>query len=1681
MSSPATHRYRVILGVGIFAVLIAVVMVAFLRIFAPSRPPAQLAVYDGYDRKALDAAMGPEAVSNQFAAILACGSRFEGQEGCRLVRELAKAAYTNAGLTVLELPQRALAPRTRVRTITDAAGVPLDGVEIYPFAPNHMQPAVTPAGGLKGTLILATDETLRTRPGFTDAIAVIDIDDPPKSYGRSWVPYAQDGFKAVIVAHRKGLEAMRWEDVGAYRVAVPVNYPRLAANAAIFEHLGQQVTLNVDVRWENVEDTTLVGFMRGDTPAREAVVVGASYDAPSILPDRAPGTLSAMNLAAQLALLEGCRAYRGDPQRRRDLVFVASGAQCAGVLAVDALAATVGPAWGREATRKRLEREGADNRREAEAVVACRSVCAAPGFLTDVTATEAGVAGLDRDTRTVFNEQFRYTVNSVVQERGEGQLQARLAFLREGATNTSGRAFAAYREAKRLYDEAMACAGLPLRKLMLDAAAREFVRSVDLKARFAARLDELARFHEAEARRNESALAIHKAFARYDRVIALGTLLAPGDPNKTKGEAFTFHMGARVENLGLRQAPVINDVLLSVMQQPGLGALRYEALRGRTHNDWTPSVTAGLPVPSSAWNGNGHPAFTLVHADRGYAYERYGWPVDLPAAHNVRSLELALRALGRTALALAYGQGGFEPPLKGVLTTYSGRVYLANVGRSVVPNFPLKGALVGHKGDALYTKTGYNEAPFLMTDPYGRYGLLSTTVAFGGGEAQYSPEVLGFGPDGLALYAKDEGPQGQRVYKSIDVGAWGDRGNINIVAFRAAPVTLFDIINPQSLKAYTGFGFIKQEGLASVGKYNLYTTGGSMLTAFLDPDLRFYLTLKAGSPDNDKVQAIRAFLLGTTPGFKGAQEREIDGPGYLVADTAFLLDVPREAAYSMLFVNGGRLDLQKRYDMADERVRAFHQRSLDLVERSAAPGKSHYEADRDRRAAVTYATLNHPVLRKTIYEAIWGIVWYLGLLVPFVFFFEKLVFGFADIRRQLAAQIVIFLVVFALLRVLHPAFAMIRSSLMILLGFIIMLISGGITVLFSGKFKENLEDLRKKRGQATAADVNTMGVMGTAFTLGLNNMHRRIVRTGLTCATLVLLTFAMICFTSVQSNVVDSITAVGRAPYQGLLIKGKKLMAISDSELFALKSRYGYSCTIAMRRMLVGSQGWDRVNRNPEVEAAYEPEGGVPLRKPVESVLEFGPDEPLRDRIHLLTTNGWFRQDALKREVELPPVLVADKLAEELGLRPADVDGHVVCIKVNGKQVRVHGIFDSASLAALRDLDGRDLLPFDLEAMRTVEIVNRQALAEDTDPRLRADAMIIVPWHIGLNSGGAQFRLTSVAVCMPGVAYREAREEIEQYLEQSGNATYYGLGGVAYRGKRARESSFAGLLEVLIPLFIAAMTVLNTMRGSVYERRDEIFVYNAVGIAPRYIFAMFFSEAFVYAVVGSILGFLLSQGLGRALTVLGWTGGMSMTFTSINTIYASLAIMAAVFISTYFPARSAMEIAQPAEESGWALPEPEGDTMEFALPFTFSARDRVAVLAFFSRYFHDHGEGSAGRFFADRPGLSAAGGSGLDAESCVPQCDVTVWLKPFDLGVSQRLCIVMPTDPETHEFVARVTITRLSGTRESWLRLNGPFVALLRRHFLYWRAVSPAERSTLFAEARGLLEAGTTVEETNHG
>ncbi len=1674
-ATQTSNRLRRMVGGVLFLAAAIAAGLGFLGVFAPEPRVEPIPPFEGYDPQAMDQAVSVENVGRHLDAILGFGSRYPGQDGIRRTADYIRERYAAAGLEVIEIPHAFAVPVTRDRQILAAPGEPLEGVEIYPFQPNHFQPAVSPPEGVWGELLRVTDEVLLSRPSFSDCIAVIDAADMPKTFGAAWNKYAQLGFRAVVVTHRDGLEAIEWEKHPVFS-GVPVNFVRVAATPAVLDHLGERVGLRVRVDWRNVPHTTFVGRLPSAAGAKEALLSTACYDACSVLPDLAPGALGALGLATQLAFLDGMQAYT-EVAPKRAVVFVAYASQMMGQLGADRLSAVMGPALTRDEARVTYEEIRDEDRQQAERVAECAAAIGRERFLEDPDATQAAIDALSPAASALFDEELRYVLNTIAFERLERQVQARLAFLRAGEEDLTTPEYQAYRDAKRDYDAVMAIAGYPLPKIM-ETDRRTGATMADMFAlagRLHERFKELTAYHAGQGRALDASLAVHEALRPCERLIPVGCYLAPADRTVVQGERFSFGMGEGLENLNYVQTPLIGETIGAVLQRMPLPEkVAFDGTRPRGHNDWAHGRMAGLPVDTVMWGRKGHPGFVFLNTDRVDVYGKFGYPVVLPFMRDLETIASSLRVYGRAMLALAYGDGRFERPMKVAVGRQSGRVYASGVGRSIVPNYPMKYAMLGHKRGAS-GPPGYYEPIFIFCDAYGRYDLpfcsaAMTYHAYDG----YNPEAVTFGEDGRIAWIKDEGGTGQAVYKSMNLNPW-DAAAVNIVVFRASSVTLLDLINPQSMKAYTAVEFLTRDGLAPVVKRNVFNRDG-IVTAFLEPDRRFYVALKAGAPDNELVQTTRAFLLGVPKGFEPAPGREIDGPGFLPADTDVILDVPERIARSMLSVNGVRLALQDAYGMADQRTRAFHQRSEGLLERAAQPGTPKHTASLDERDAATYTTLNHPVLRESIFESIVGILWYLGLLVPFVFFFEKLVFAFPDIRKQLAAQAVIFLVVFLLLRVLHPAFQMIRSSLMILLGFVIMLISGGITVLFAGKFQENLEELKAKRGQVSAAEVNSLGVMGTAFNLGLNNMHRRLVRTGLTCATLVLIVFAMICFTSVQSDIVNTTAAVGKAAYEGILINREKLYPISEAELFALNTKYGHRYDVAPRRMFVGSQGWDRINYNPELEAVYEPANADPKRARVASVMTFAPREPLRDRIASVAGAAWFPAEPL-RAGEPPPVLIPDKLADALGVAAADVESGPVALKLNGVPVRAIGIFASDALGALRDLDGRDLLPFDIAAMSTVQRVGNSVLADDTDVRMDAGGIVLAPEGVlgNIPANRADRRLVSVAVSMSGIGYKAAKAEVDQYLEQSGQATYYGLDEVAYRGKRAREKSFAGLIELLIPLVIAAMTVLNTMRGSVYERRDEIFVYNAVGIAPRYIFGMFFSEAFVYAVVGSVLGYIFSQGVGRLLSIVGWTGGLNMTFTSITTIYASLAIMASVFLSTLFPARSAMEIAAPAEESGWDLPEPDGDSMAFALPFTFDAQARIAVLAFFTRHFQDHGEGSAGKFFASVPraGVNPRGESGTDGY--VPTLTTTIWLKPFDLGVSQHLTIAMPVDPETGEFIATVTLDRLSGSRESWIRLNHGFVMLLRQHFLYWRAVSPDERAVMFREARKRLESDLKV------
>ncbi len=1743
---PKGFLLRQAVAVPFFSVLTIAITLVFMKAFAPRPPLPERVADETYSNDMMRKAISPDGLAKHQQAILKTGSRFPGQPGMYAAGKLIRDAYVAAGLELYELEEMLPAPRTGEARILDAGQKDLSGVSIYPLFPNLYQPMVTtpsaqaagkedghsrtpatvPPPSVKGLLLKVTDEILADRSRFDDCIALVDAANPPKTIEMSWSAFAQMGFQAVILSCPDGLDKMPWKNLKSMIGNVPTNYVRLIASPEIFKHGGEQVALHVRTEFAPVRQVTLVGILRaGKMPAenREALVVVASYDAPSLLPDLAPGTLSAVAPAIQLALLDGLKKSQSNLQR--DVIFVSSGSQTLGHTGIIRMLSCMGPSiQEKDTTRVRLTADLDTDRRRLEAAGEVLRCFDEASFMADPAATDAAIVKMGKESRVFLQEQVSYVMKTVLLEHSDEQLSRQLDFIR-GGEKIDTPSFEAYIQAKRRHDAILTVEAYPIVKLLEKHA--DLSKEQRIKERCLARFKELRDYHQKQVTAGETALKIHDLMKSYGNLIVVSPDILPTDPAKTGTEKLSITMGPNIENNCYLQYPVFNAIVDRRVQLAGLDGLRYEGIASSKQGTQVQSKVPDIFTQAEIFNYMGYPAVSFINTDRQDSYQERNIPIELPYMRNLETIRNSSAILGDTVLWLAHGNGAMRPSLKSITRSFSGFAYVANVGQSAVPSYPLAGAIWSTRRESwdLIIGFGYYCYPLVFTDPYGRYCLadISSNIAMW----SYTPEIIGYSSDGLIRFVKDEGRQGQAIYRSMNINNPDSKmTKVNVVVFRSTAVTVLDLVNPQTMQPYAGVEFLLRDSLAPPPRSCSFK-GDNTICVFMEPDQQFYLALKAGTQDNPNAQKTRAFILGNDrPGFVANKDKEIDGEGYLAADFPLLYDTSRHVAASMQQVNGGRLKLQEHFNMADSRTREFHDKALERLQEisqtkdAAATAPSFHRQTQLARESATYSILNHPVLRDNTSQAIIGILWYLGLLVPFCFFFEKLAFGFADVRKQLLTQMIVLLVVFCLLKELHPAFEMIRSSLMILLGFVIMLVSAGITMIFSGKFQENLEELRKRRGMVQAAEINTMGVIGTAFLLGLNNMHRRKVRTGLTCATLVLITFAMICFTSVTSDLKDEIYPLGKAQYQGFLVKYPEYRAISTQELGAINAKYGQEYSVAPRYAFVGHRSWEQQLFNPEIEIVYEPsaviaEVGTPTKDTVKlpagsatalpdaksqpakkanasTVLVLTDKEPLRDRIKLLTSLGWFPE--LSNSVLEPLVMIPDDMAESLKLSVDDVNTKSPVVKINGKRCRVYGIFSSESLSDLRDLDGRPILPFDAEAVQNPRVLDNNLLASDTDTRVSAKQVVLTSSTSVLQNGvnHAYIRLMSISVDLQTrtaegaqvsdtaekpvagqrvpVSYKEAKSVIDSYLEQQGKETYYGMKNVAYKGQVSRGTGISGIIELLIPLLIAALTVLATMFGSVYERKTEIFVYNAVGIAPKYVFFMFFAEAFVYAVVGAVAGYLLSQGLGRFLTVMDWTGGLNMTFTSLATVWASLAVTASVFISTFFPAWAAMKIATPSDEQGWKLPPPDGDVISFALPFTFERKDRIAVLEFFSRIFLDHGEGGAGKFHAGKPVLQLEREKKDGGSEIMPQITTTIWLKPFDLGVSQKLEIRLPSDPETGEFIARIRLTRLSGTRESWLRLNRGFVAILRKHFLFWRAVSADQRELMYDEARRQLE-----------
>ncbi len=989
--------------------------------------------------------------------------------------------------------------------------------------------------------------------------------------------------------------------------------------------------------------------------------------------------------------------------------------------------------------------------------------------------------------------------------------------------------------------------------------------------------------------------------------------------------------------------------------------------------------------------------------------------------------------------------------IQGGFATVSGQVVEYDPRKSFVPNQPVGDSIAIYRnGNKSFMGVRANLVE--VTDGKGNFEFpgVAPVTAYGG---VHPSSLAGYNLDketGAIRFAPDQGVFGGEFnYTAFDVATSSKA--MPVIVFPCVATNVFDLVDPQSLRVLGGLQVL--DG-ATNGPPRTFGTAVAVpewmvshvedgAVIFTEPDINIKILMDAGPA------ATRLLLLNSTGSDTAA---EAEGHGYNVGNGTIITNTAYKAAKDMWTLNDFRIRRLARYRIINQGLDKLHQQAkVELTKAEDALKAQDFESfESYSRSAWGFAARAYPDVQRTASDVVRGVLFYMALLLPFAFFLERLFFGWPDLNRQLITFSLIFIIVTLGFSRIHPAFEITLSPMIVILAFIMLVLSALVIFLVTGKFEEQLRALNRQVSGVHRADIGRISVAAAAFSLGVSNMRRRKARTVLTCVSLILVTFIVLSFTSIVNEIRFNVRPTANKPnYQGIMLRTAMWEALQEPAYRLLNDEFGRRRPVAPRAWFfgasLGEQSFLTVSNGLK---RYDAKAAVGL-----SAEESRVTEPQK----ALVAGRWFNPG------ELHSVILPERMAKELGVTAGQVGSAEV--RFAGAPYKVIGIASAKKLRDLKDLDGEPLTPVDFILMNKQQAQSKSmgeaGFREYT--HMDPDTVFILPYQTLVNLGG---ELRSIAINF--VSPEEVQSRLTNLMPRLGLNLYAGKGDIIYRYSSIGGSSSKGFGTILIPIIIAGLSVLKTMLDSVYERVREIGIFSAIGLSPSHIAVLFFAEATVYGILGAVSGYLIGQGVSKFLAETGYLSGLTLNFSSMSAVLSTMLVMVIVWLSTLYPARKASEVATPAIDRSWKVPETDGDSWQIPLPFSVTGEQAVGVNSFLGEWFRAYEEYSVGDFVtqdvkADEFDTARGKGYALECKA---------WLAPFDLGVSQL--VRLETTPTAMEDVYDISVTlkRESGDISNWKRVNRRFLNTLRKQFLIWRTLRAEDRDKYLAPAETAQAAG---------
>ena len=183
--------------------------------------------------------------------------------------------------------------------------------------------------------------------------------------------------------------------------------------------------------------------------------------------------------------------------------------------------------------------------------------------------------------------------------------------------------------------------------------------------------------------------------------------------------------------------------------------------------------------------------------------------------------------------------------------------------------------------------------------------------------------------------------------------------------------------------------------------------------------------------------------------------------------------------------------------------------------------------------------------------------------------------------------------------------------------------------------------------------------------------------------------------------------------------------------------------------------------------------------------------------------------------------------------------------------------------------------------------------------------------------------------------------------------------------------------------------------------------------------------------------------------------GLTINYASLANIWIGIFVTIIVLIFTWIPAHFSARSSVPSGAAKWNLDRDSEGRIDIILPFNLTNFNGFGVFNFIFEYLGFHTQPTSPDFRCSDLLIDKKDDGAIFIDS-------TVWIVPYDLGVSQKMKLELKPHKDMGLTSVSYNAEMISGDIDSWRQANYRFIDLVRKQFLIFRTLTQEQKKRYY-------------------